>query len=71
MNINDKKIIILSADPKSINSEIILKSWNKLKKTTKEKVFIITNYNLLQSQANIKIKVNLKILNGLNDSDRN
>ena len=64
-----KKIIILSADPKSINSEIIYKSWNKLKKTTKEKICVITNYNLLQSQFKLlKYKVNLKILNSLNDS---
>ena len=41
-----KKIIILSGDPNSINSEIIIKSWKKLSVTTKKKSTLsqITNY---------------------------
>ena len=32
-----KKIIILSGDPNSINSEIIFKSWKKISKSLKKK----------------------------------
>ena len=32
-----KKIIIFTGDPNSINSQIIFKSWSKLKKNIKEK----------------------------------
>ena len=45
-----KKILILSGDPNSINSEIIYKTWKKLSKRLKKKVYIISNYNLFNSQ---------------------
>ena len=32
-----KKIILLSGDPNSINSELIFKSWKKIKNTLKKK----------------------------------
>ena len=32
-----KKIILLSGDPNSINSELIFKSWKKINKTLKKK----------------------------------
>ena len=32
-----KKIIIISGEPKSINPEIIYKSWKKINKTIKKK----------------------------------
>ena len=55
-----KKILIVSGDPNSINSEIIYKSWKKLPKSIKKKIYIISNYNLLKKQgAMIKFK-NLK-----------
>ena len=50
-----KKIIILSGDPNSINSEIIIKSWKKLSVTTKKKIYFISNNELLKN--------NLKSLN--------
>ena len=34
-----KKIIIISGDPISINSEIIFKSWKKISKNLKKKNF--------------------------------
>ena len=34
-----KKIIILSGDPNSINSEIIFKSWKKINKSIKKNIF--------------------------------
>ena len=43
------KIIIFSGDPVSINSEIIFKSWKKIKKF-KEKNLFLTNYNLIDAQ---------------------
>ena len=62
-----KKIIILiSGDPNSINSEIIFKCWKKLK-NLKEKIFIISNYQLLKDQfKRLNYKVNLsKVSNPL------
>ena len=32
-----KKILLLSGDPNSINSELIFKTWKKLNKTTRKK----------------------------------
>ena len=34
-----KKILIVGGDPNSINSEIIYKSWKKLKTSVKKKIF--------------------------------
>lgn len=47
-----KKIIIVSGDPNSINSEIISKCWKKLNKSLKKRIFIISNYRLLKQQFN-------------------
>ena len=33
----NEKILIISGDPNSVNSEIIFKTWKKLKKKIKEK----------------------------------
>ena len=54
-----KKIILLSGDPNSINSELIFKSWKKINKTLKKKIYLISNYNLINKQfrkLNYKIK---------------
>ena len=45
-----KKIIIISGEPKSINPEIIYKSWKKINKTIKKKIYVISNYRLLNEQ---------------------
>ena len=45
-----KKIFIVTGDPNSINSEIIIKVWKKMKKSKKRKVYFISNYNLLKDQ---------------------
>ncbi len=62
-----KKILIVTGDPNSINSEIIIKVWKKLKKSMRRKTYFISNYNLLKDQLKIlnfsgKItkKINLK-----------
>ena len=55
-----RKIIIFTGDPNSINSEIIHKTWNKLDKKLKKRIYFISNYNLIKSQFK-KLKYNSKI----------
>ena len=64
-----KKIIILSGDPNSINSEIIYKSWKKLNNTLKRKIYLISNYELLKKQFK-KLNYSIKItkLNNINEN---
>ena len=57
-----KKILIVSGDPNSINSEIIFKAWKKLNKVEKKKIYLISNSNLLKKQF-LKLKYSLKIEN--------
>ena len=45
-----KKIILISGDPNSINSEIIYKSWKKLNYATRKKIYLVSNYLLLKKQ---------------------
>ena len=45
-----KKIIIISGDPNSINSELIYKCWKKLSKKIKRNIYIISNFDLLKKQ---------------------
>ena len=47
---NEKKIIIISGDPNSINSELIYKCWKKLSKKIKRNIYIISNFDLLKKQ---------------------
>ncbi len=47
------KILIVSGDPNSINSEIIYKSWKSLSANKKRNIYIITNYDLLKEQLKI------------------
>ena len=47
------KIIIISGDPNSINSELIFKIWKKLSNNLKRKIFIVSNLDLLRKQFNI------------------
>ena len=53
------KIAIIMGESTSINSEIIAKSWNKLK--NKKKFFIIGSFDLMEKQlSQLKIKITLK-----------
>ncbi len=69
-----KKIIAITAgDPKSINTEIIGKTWKILKKKHRKKIFIIGNFNLIkkqlkQNKINIFLEkiVQLKAINSSN-----
>ena len=54
-----KKIILVSGDPNSINSEIIYKCWKKLPRKVRKKNFLISNYQLIKDQfkrLNYRIK---------------
>ena len=58
-----KNIIIFSGEPESINAEIIYKSWRKLNKNLKKRVYIISNFDLLKKQfKNLKYNIKLKKL---------
>ncbi len=64
-----KKILIVSGDPNSINSELIFKAWKKLNKVEKKKIYLISNSNLLKKQF-LKLKYSLKIENVNNILER-
>ena len=56
-----KKIVIISGEPNSINSEIIFKSFKTLKKEIKKRIYLISNIDLLQKQFKI-LKYNVKLI---------
>lgn len=56
-----KKIVIVAGEPNSINSEIIFKSWRKISKNLKKRIYIISNYNLLSDQLK-KLKCKIKLV---------
>jgi 4-hydroxy-L-threonine phosphate dehydrogenase PdxA len=67
-----KKILIISGDPTSINSEIIYKSWKKLKKPLKKRIYLVSNFDLLQQQfKRLNYKINLVKVKNIfeNESD--
>ncbi len=62
------KIIIISGDPNSINSELIYKCWKKIDLNTKKKIFLISNYDLIKKQfKKLNYKIKLLKVNNLND----
>ena len=64
-----KKIILLSGDPNSINSEIIYKSWIKLNSSTRKKIYLISNFELLKQQFK-KLKYSIKLIKVDSVNDR-
>jgi 4-hydroxy-L-threonine phosphate dehydrogenase PdxA len=67
-----KKIIILSGDPNSINSEIIFKSWKKIGSSVKKNIYIISNYKLLKAQIKkLKLKINITQVSGIEEIVKN
>ena len=56
-----KKIVIISGDPNSINSELIYKVWKKIDKSVKRKIYLISNYDLLIKQYK-KLKLSVKLI---------
>jgi len=55
------KILLISGDPNSINSEIIFKSWKNLSPSKRKQIYVISNYNLLKKQFNI-LKYPIKMI---------
>lgn len=67
-----KKIIILSGDPNSINSEILFKSWKKIGSSVKKNIYIISNYKLLKAQIKkLKLKINITQVSGIEEIVKN
>ena len=64
-----KKIILFSGDPNSINTEILFKSWKKISKTLKKKIYLISNYNLILDQSK-KLNFSFKISKAKNINDK-
>ncbi len=63
-----KKILIIGGDPNSINSEIIVKSWKKISNATKKKIYLISNYDLINDQfRKLRFSIKLKKVISLND----
>ena len=66
------KIILVSGDPNSINSEIIYKTWKRLNKSLKRRIFIISNSNLLIQQfKKLKYSIKIKSVNNFNQKISN
>ncbi len=69
-----KKIILVSGDPNSINSEIIWKSWKKLSNNVKKKLFLVSSYKLLKDQfRRLDYKINIERVENIfksNNSDK-
>ena len=63
-----KKIILISGDPNSINSEIIFKSWQKINKSIRERIYLISNYDLINDQfLKLKYKIKTKKVKNINE----
>ncbi len=62
------KIIIISGDPNSINSEVIYKAWKKINNSIKKKIYLISNYNLIKQQLRkLNYNVRLEKVKDIND----
>ena len=64
-----KKIILFSGDPNSINTEILFKSWKKISKSLKKKIYLISNYNLILDQSK-KLNFSFKVSKAKNINDK-
>ena len=64
-----KKIIIIGGDPNSINSEIILKSWKRINKSLKKRIYLISNFKLIKEQSQ-KLKLKTKIIKVANVNEK-
>ncbi len=65
-----RKIIIFTGDPNSINSEIIYKTWNKLNKKLRKKIYFVSSYNLIKNQfKKLKYKIKVKKVENIFDQE--
>jgi 4-hydroxy-L-threonine phosphate dehydrogenase PdxA len=68
----NNKIILVTGDPNSINSEIIYKSWKKINKKLKSNIYLISNFNLLKKQfIKLKIPINIKKVENIYSKTKN
>ena len=66
-----KKILLIGGDPNSINSEIIYKSWKRLKINQKKKIYLISNYELIKKQfKKLNYKLELLKVNNIYEDER-
>ena len=67
-----KKILILSGDPNSINSEIIFKSWKKISKSLKKRIYLISNYKLIKNQfKKLGYSIEVQQVKNIDESSKN
>lgn len=65
-------ILIVTGDPKSINSEIIYKCWKKLNSTIKKKIILVSNYELLKEQFKaLNYSVRMEKIDNFNFTKKN
>ena len=57
----NNKILLIAGDPRSVNSEIIFKTWKKLSINSKKNIYLIGNYELITKQLKI-LKYKLKTI---------
>ena len=63
-----KLIIVIAGEPKSINSEIIAKTWLQTKNKKKVKIVVIGSFLLIKSQLKkLNIQISINKINSLND----
>ena len=66
------KIVIITGDPNSINSEIIYKSWKKINISIKKRIYFISNFQLLQKQfEKLNYRINLEKVESINQNSKN
>ena len=66
-----KKIILISGDPNSINSEIIYKCWKKLNKSSRNRIYLISNFDLMKQQfKKLKYKIKIQKVKNFNDKGK-
>ena len=67
-----KKIIILTGDPNSINSEILHKTWKTLNIKVRKNIYFISNYMLIKKQFDILgYKTKIEIVKNIDKLSKN
>ena len=67
-----KKIILVFGDPNSINSEIIFKTWKKISTSLKKKIYIIGNFELIESQfKKLNYSLNCVLVKNIHEKQNN
>ena len=59
------KIVIVAGDPNSINSELIFKCWKKINNSTRKKIYLIANHDLIINQFK-RLNYSIKIIKDKN-----